>query len=660
MQNNNHVEIQKAKGRPMLQWVGKRPIDQVTAYPAQLVESFEPKNQTNEGLMDEIWQDWPEKFPQGGLLFHGDNKDVLAYLLASGFRGKVDLIYIDPPFDSGADYIRRIKLKGKQNQYQLAGINNSLGEQIQYEDIWGNDNYLQFIYERILLLKELLSESGSIWILLDYHRNHYIKIILDEVFSESGFISEVIWKRSTPRGNVKYGLSVAHDNLLVYSSAIEPIWNQQLTNYTEEYKSRFTNIDESGRRYVLDSLISPNPNRPNLDYEWNGVRKVWRVTRERMKEYESAGRLEYTSNGVARYKRYFDELQGAPLTTIWTDIFPVNSQANEDTYYPTQKPESLLERILQIGTNINSIVLDCFIGSGTTAAVAQIMGRRWIGCDINKGAIQTTAKRLQKIINEQKDQNPSLPGVSPDDHPTPCQSSFYTYQVNDYDLQIQHNEAVQLACEHMGITRTRTDAFFDGVLGKKLVKIIPFNHPVSPLDLEEIKNELGNRPEEDRDIVVAALGKELAVEEWLEDWNRMRRQGNLPNKIEIVELRSDPKYGGFFTHHPAQAKVRIQREGETAKIRVEDFISPSILQRLQDQSGVLAPSIEDWRSMVDSVMIDTDYDGNLLNVVLADVPEKKDNLVAGEYELPIRKEKTKIAVKITDMLGEEALIVEEV
>ena len=196
-----------------------------------------------------------------------------------------------------------------------------------------------------------------------------------------------------------------------------------------------------------------------------------------------------------------------------------------------------------------------------------------------------------------------------EEQPKPTQLSFTIFRVNDYDLQIQHNEAVNLACEHIGITRTKTDAFFDGVLGKRLVKIIPFNHPLSPLDLEEIKKELANRPEEERDIAVVCLGKELAVDTWIEDWNRLRKQGDFPNKIEVIELRSDPRYGGFFTHQPAQAKVKVQRTEKGIEVVIESFISPTIIERLKQQAGLLAPQIDDWRAMVDSVMIDPAYDG---------------------------------------------------
>ena len=250
---------------------------------------------------------------------------------------------------------------------------------------------------------------------------------------------------------------------------------------------------------------------------------------------------------------------------------------------------------------------------------------------------------------------PILPGMDADKAPKPAQLSFSVYRVNDYDLQIQHNEAVNLACEHIGVTRTRTDAFFDGTLGKRLVKIIPFGHPLTVLDLEELKRELAARPDEERDVVVVCLGKELAVEAWLEEWNRLRKKGDVPNKIEVVELRTDPKYGKFIAHQPARAKVSIRRVKDKLVIEIEDFISPAIIERLSQQEGVLKPKITDWRAMVDSVMIDPAYDGKVFNIALSDVPEKKSDLVAGHYELPAPKGKTIVAVKITDMLGEEVL-----
>jgi hypothetical protein len=221
---------------------------------------------------------------------------------------------------------------------------------------------------------------------------------------------------------------------------------------------------------------------------------------------------------------------------------------------------------------------------------------------------------------------------------------------------IQHNEAVELACEHIGVTRSRSDAFFDGTLGKRLVKIIPFGHPLTPLDLEEVKRELAARPDEDRDVVAVCLGKELATDAWLEEWNRLRRRGDVPNKIEVIELRTDSRYGGFIAHQPADARVTVERtEAGKLRITILDFISPAIIERLKQQSNLLAPQIDDWRAMVDSVMIDAAYNGQTFNVALADVPARKTDLVAGVYELDAPVGEATVAVKVTDMLGEEVL-----
>ena len=231
--------------------------------------------------------------------------------------------------------------------------------------------------------------------------------------------------------------------------------------------------------------------------------------------------------------------------------------------------------------------------------------------------------------------------------------------MNDYDLAIQHNEAVNLACEHIGIQRTRSDAYFDGTHGKSLVKIVPFGHPLTPLDLEELKRELDARPDEDRPITLVCLGMELAAASWIEDWNRLRKGKDAVNRIAVIELRTDPKYGKFIQHEPACARVKIARKNSTLVVDIEDFISPTILERLSQQAGLLKPKIDDWRAMVDCVMIDSAYDGKVFNVALSDVPEKKTDLVVGRYELAAPNGKTTVAVKIIDMLGEEVMVTKE-
>ncbi len=288
--------------------------------------------------------------------------------------------------------------------------------------------------------------------------------------------------------------------------------------------------------------------------------------------------------------------------------------------------------------------------------MAQKLGRRWIGCDINKGAIQTTAKRLQGVIAEQVAAHAgSKQGAlvaSENATPLPCALSFTTWRVNDYDLQIQHNEAVELACEYLGVTRRRTDPFFDGVRGQMLVKIVPFNHPLTPLDLEALRTELKTRPEEVRDILVVSLGQEHAAREWVAHYNQNRPI----NRIHLIELRSDRKSGGFIRHEPMTAQVAIRREGERVVVEIADVVSPGILQRLNKEAGVFRAEIPDWRAVVDCVLIDTDHDGEVFNIAVADVPESKQDLVSGRYELPAPKAGATVAVKIIDMLGEECLV----
>jgi adenine-specific DNA-methyltransferase len=648
------VAITAAKGRPMLTWVGKRPLRHVTAFPAQQVERFNPTG---------------EPADKGGLLFHGDNKEVLAHLLANGFRGKVNLIYIDPPFDSGADYVRKVSLRGPKGTTKLDGESYALGEQIQYTDIWANDNYLQFMFERLLLLKELLSESGVIYLHCDWNKSHFLRCILDEVFGSNNLRNEIIWQRTSARSDSKTYNHI-HDTILFYSKSDRITWNKQRVAYDQDYIENFYRFIEkdTGRKFRVGDLTAAGLRFGETGKPWRGISPAskgrhWMVSPNELDELDRTGRIYWPQKegGMPGFKRFLDEMEGLLLQSIWTDVVPVSAQATERSDYPTQKPESLLERILTASSNPGDLVLDCFIGSGTTAAVAQKLGRRWIGCDINKGAIQTTTKRLQTVIAEQieSQKEASAQGdLIADDRkksPAPAQLSFSVHRVNDYDLAVQHNEAVNLACEHIGITRTRADSYFDGTQGQRLAKIIPFGHPLSLTDLEDLKRELESRPNEERNIVVICLGKELSVDGWLENWNRLRQRGDVPNKIEVIELRTDPKYGKFIAHQPAQAKVNITRKDGNVLVEIVDFISPTIVERLQQQAGLLNPKITDWRAMVDCVMIDPAYDGNVFNIALADVPEKKSDFVQGKYELPAPKGKTTVAVKITDMLGEEVL-----
>lgn len=602
----DRIKISPAKGRPMLRWVGKKPLDYVKGFPAQLIEVFDPLNSGQKfaipsyDVLKDKWQN---------LLFHGDNKEVMATLIENGFRGKVDLIYIDPPFKSGADYVRKVELRGIKGA-EMIDDEASLLQQTMYFDIWNNDAYLQFMYERLMLLKELLADTGSIYVHLDWHVNSYIRILLDEVFGNGNLIREIVWDRGDPSG----GKAAAenwihvHDTILYYAKNLNDYYFKKIYEpYTDEYiQERFKHDDKDGK-----------------------------------------GLYRLQGSGSNLRKQYLSESKGRAVTSVW-HIADINVMALERIFFETQKPSAILERIIDSSCPADGVVLDCFIGSGTTATVAQKLGRRWIACDINKGAIQMTSKRLQKVILDQikKDKKAKPQGML-------RYYSFGVYQVNNYDLQLLKTEAVELATQHIGIQRIRTDTFFDGTLGKSLVKIIDFNHPLTLLDLQLIQDELRKRPNEDRDITIICLGKELAVDPQIEEWNKKHPV----NKLKVIELKTDKKYGHFLVHKPAEAKVAIQRVSKNKTVvEIRTFISPTIIERLNIDSGLLKVKIPDFRCMIDTVLIDTNYDGKTFHIVYSDVPEKKNDLVKGKYEIELPNQKAKVAIKIIDMLGEEVLL----
>ncbi len=331
-------------------------------------------------------------------------------------------------------------------------------------------------------------------------------------------------------------------------------------------------------------------------------------------------------NPKSNRPEYWVEPKGeTELDSNWTDIPGYTFTTN----YPTENSEKLLERVMQVGSARNDIVLDCFIGSGTTAVAAQKNRRRWIGCDINKGSIQTTSKRMQKIILDQikeDKKNGKQKNFSEENETNSKYYSFTHYKVNDYDLQLLRTEAIELAIQHIGIQRTKTDSFFEGTLGNNLVKLIDFNHPLTLLDLQLIQDELKKRPDENRTITIVCLGKELVVDHWIEDYNKKHPV----NKFEVIELRTNKKYGKFLIYKPAEAKIDIERRIGKAVIEIKDFISPSIIERLNDSESLIKVKISDFRSMIDVILIDTNYKGKVFNITYSDLPKKKERFDRGQ------------------------------
>ena len=334
------------------------------------------------------------------LVIRGECLSACAYLRDKGIF--VDLIYVDPPFASGADYAKKVYIRRNPKVAQLmAQIEKNLDideirafEEKMYGDIWDKERYLNWMYENLMAMKSVMSEEASIYVHLDYHIGHYVKILMDEIFGEDNFRNEIIWKRATAHSDAEfYGNNF--DCIFFYTKSQSGYtFNPMFTEYDESYAARFKRTDPDGRRWDDRDLTAKGLQGGGYTYEYKGVTSLWRCPIETMERLDKEGRLYFTSKGGIRRKLYMDELPGMPTQSIWADIFPVNSQAEERVDYATQKPEALLERIIKASSNEGMLVADFFGGSGVTAAVANKLGRRFIHCDIGINSIQTARDRL--------------------------------------------------------------------------------------------------------------------------------------------------------------------------------------------------------------------------------------------------------------------------
>jgi DNA modification methylase len=356
-------------------------------------------------------------------LFYGDNLDVLREHIAGE---SVDLIYLDPPFNSNANYNILFKSKtGDGADAQIEAFedtwhwtNHPGGSEDAFDQVMKSGNtgaaellramraflgendmmaYLAMMAIRLIELHRVLKRTGSLYLHCDPTASHYLKLLLDGVFGADNFRNEIIWKRTTPKGLAFSRFASNHDVLLVSQAGNSAVWNAAYSQHSDDYLERYSLVDEAtGRRFQATSLINPNANRPNLTYEFGGHTKVWRWTRERMEAAAAAGLIYFPSNGgIPREKRFLDEQEGVPLSDVWTDIPPLNSQAQERLGYPTQKPLALLERVIASSSNEGDVVLDPFCGCGTAVHAAQKLCRQWIGIDVTHLAISLIEKRMR-------------------------------------------------------------------------------------------------------------------------------------------------------------------------------------------------------------------------------------------------------------------------
>ena len=575
---------QPIKGQPELRWRGKRPFVSTSYFPAQ------EKEQHGEEV-----DGWLNK------IFWGDNIQVMSHLLKE-YRGKVDLIYIDPPFDSKADYKKTIELRGKKVENDHSNF-----EEKQYTDIWTNDDYLQFMYERLVLMRELLSDTGVIYLHCDWHKSHLIRCIMDEVFGQERLVNEIVWAYKDIGAKAVPYFKRKHDVILFYSKTSERVFNVQRQMLSESTLQRYGSyFDEAG----------------HITYQW----------------------LKDNNPGVFRKLKghpddlnevWLDRNAGQPLSDWWEDISPLKSHFDEALDYPTQKPKALLDRIIKASSNPGDLVFDCFMGSGTTQAVAMKLGRRFIGADINLGAIQTTTKRL---INVAAELNQELP-----DQEHPKYTGFSVYNVNNYDVFRNPVEAKDLLVQALELDPLPGNTVYDGLDEDWYVKIMPVNRIATRQDLNEIEANFPIKEAEKfklehpnkvfQKIRLVCMGHEPALDA------ELKKMIPYNIEVEILDILRDKSDLRF--KRDAEAKIRRTKK----KLVIEKFYPMNLMEKLSMQKE----KVKDWREMVESVMIDFNYDGSVFTPTVTDIPEK-DEFVKGEYDIP--EDAGTIRVKITDLLSE--------
>ena len=607
-------------------------------------------------------------------LIWGDNLLVMQALLAQGYEGQIDLIYIDPPFNTGEDYnfTTSITIGDKKYDKEIP-----INERLAYTDTWlrGVDSFLDMLYPRLQLMKRLLSEKGSIYIHCDSNASHYIKLILDEIFGRDKFVNEITWQRKRSQAWSSDRFGVTNDTIFFYSNTGNHLFNPTYSKddpatlkYIEE---RFVFDDGNGRKYMKSPLVNPM-NRPNLQYEFHGVihpTTGWLYSKERMEEMYKKNELVMPKDKNARiYRKIFlDEYKGQMIQNIWIDIPIVNPMAKERLDYDTQKPEALLNRIVESSSTPGDLIADFFCGSGTTAAVAERLGRRWITSDLSKTAIQVTRGRL---VNQNA--NP-----------------FLIENLGNYQRQLIYAKEVNLKQMYDIVLKLyratpRTDWQGFGISKEDNKTMVFVCEPDRPMTgkkaLELAKSAKTADGKGYKRMVILAWDYEYNFDE---DFNKLAK--NARKEMADVEFKIIPsdvykflrstKVGDqelankiTFYQKPYMrlSEPQIgQRTGEEirVKIKIEQYVVMDI--PVKDESK--RPEIEkmlhkNFANLIDYWTVDWDYDGEVFRSKWQAIKDRKSSEpVPINADTTLKKgKKYTIAVRVVDVFGNDASITKEI
>lgn len=587
-------------------------------------------------------------------LIWGDNKYIMSSLLEE-FAGKIDLIYIDPPFATGADFSVKIEVGDVEWTKEPSAIEDKA-----YRDTWGKglDSYLQMMYDRLVLMRELLSEKGSIYVHLDWHVNHYVKILMDEVFGTTNFRNEIVWKRSLGH-HLSAGMDVMTDHILWYSKNDRVIYNQQYEMLADkDMLQKFPYIEkETGRRFMHRQLEQAQNVNSRGEYRIINGKRIksdigWRWSQEtidaRIKENPYI--IYWTSSGRPRYKIYADEYSGRKIGNLWDDIQPLASGSQERLNYDTQKPEGLVDRIIKASSNENDLVADFFCGSGTTAAVAEKLGRRWIAADLSRYAIHTTRKRMLGIE-----------GCKP----------FIVQNLGKYERQYwqgvtfnkRKDEQVPLYEYIQFILKLYNAEPLTGLLqihgkkGKRLVHIGAVDVPVTLSEIKEAIEEVKKLGQDSLDVL--GWEWEMGLHDVVE--NESKESGVKLRLFYIPRDVMDPRAvesGDITFYELAYLETEIEQTKSGVKVKLKDFAIPN-LDLIPEE---VRSKIKKWSDYIDYWAVDWDWNGDTFHNMWQSYRTKKERRLELQTDLHLYEEKGKhlIMVKVIDIFGNDTTRVLEV
>jgi adenine-specific DNA-methyltransferase len=634
------------------------------------------KEQQSKGVMDDMFAtDFQGRQLKGwtNKLIWGDNKLILSSLVNGPLRNEIEregglkLIYIDPPFAVGADFNFNIEINGETAEKQQSVI-----EEIAYRDTWGRgiSSYLCMMYKRLKLMHSLLADDGSIYVHCDWHTNSHLRILMEDVFGNDNFLNEIIWRRKQAAAWLSNQFGTTNDTILLFTKSNKNIFNPEYSKddeNTQKYlRERFIFDDGDGRKYMKSPLVNPLI-RPNLKYVFHEVeppKTGWLYSKEKLEELYQKNELVMPKDKTSRiYRKIFeDEYKGQVVQNIWSDIPIVNPMAIERLDFPTQKPEALLERIIKASSNEGDLVADFFCGSGTTAAVAEKLGRKWIACDLGRFAIHTTRKRMIQVQRELKEQRKPYRAFEVLNLGKYERQFFFGVPANipqaeqEKLLEAKYEKYVDLILEGYSAQRIEGHRLLHGKKAGRFVHVGPLNVPVTKSLVEDVFEECRTNLITQVDIL--GFEFEMGLVPYIKD--ELRQQGvdlrlrYIPR--EVFDKRAVDK-GQVKFYDVAYMQVKPYITSKTVKIELTNFTTyytqddleeleqslkrggskviienGQITKLSKDQNGILQRYVltKNWTDWIDYWAVDFNYE-NKKEVIQVEEDGQTKEVWTGNY-----------------------------